>query len=902
MLAVLVLIAGGGRLPAGEAGTLVRGRPAVRLELDANRVVQAGEFLSGTETQTVKFEHPATGRFFCLESLSAQDGRAYAAVAELELLDAAGNSLDRTGWRIAYVDSEELEREEAPAENAVDGNPATYWHTQWGVVAPNHPHHLVLDLGRSQPVAGFRYTPRPGSGTVGGRLKDYRVYLGDDLVTGLDRDIKLPGSCHLFAYFTGGGEDGLHLAYSLNGYRWEAMNHGRSFLKPEVGGKLMRDPFLMRGPDGTFHLVWTAAWTGNAIGHASSPDLIHWSEQETIPVMAAAPGVVHCWAPEMVWDAGRQEFLIFWSSDFTNEVVGGVGGKLATVGNRLYCTTTRDFKSFSPSRLFFDPGFGINDATLVVVSNGFRLVFVDELRQRLNWATAAEVAGPYGTPGNGFGPASLEGPTVFRLGGQVVVSAHQAGGKGQGNRYVALKTSDWEHWEDISQGMFLPAGGQQGTALEVAGETLKPLLAAGLLQIFTTPEASELGIGNWIWTTNVSDRQICRLWRAFEIPKSSAIVRAELRLTADNGYTAFLDGVEIGRGGDAYSLTEYDLTWLLTPGRHVLAVEAFNDTLDAGVLLGLRIKLANGKQIGVFSDGDWRVAANDDRNWKVRKFSPPAWPLAQTVAYAGAGWWQYPFKIIHVPPTLPASKHFWQQTWFLVVLLLTCVLVGAYSLRQRLQLVVQNRSQQLLERERVRIARDLHDDLGAGLTQLTLLGELVRREMPAEGEVRSRMNDVCDKSRQLLRSIDEVVWVVNPKRDTVADFAAFMSEHAQEFLAATAIRCRQEVAEELPDFALDLPRRRNLLLAVKEAVRNAARHSGASEVNFILRVVDQRLEVVVEDNGKGFASTGAPSGRNGVGNMHQRLKDIGGTCAVVSAPGQGCRVTFHLPLVNRERS
>jgi signal transduction histidine kinase len=144
--------------------------------------------------------------------------------------------------------------------------------------------------------------------------------------------------------------------------------------------------------------------------------------------------------------------------------------------------------------------------------------------------------------------------------------------------------------------------------------------------------------------------------------------------------------------------------------------------------------------------------------------------------------------------------------------------------------------------------------------------------------------------------MDEIVWAVNSRRDTVPDFAAFVSEHTQEFLGTTSILCRLEVAEELPAVPLDLPQRRNLMLAVKEAIRNAARHSGASELTLRVRVVEQSLEVVVEDNGKGFAPDHAPAERNGLANMKQRLRDIGGTCSIISMPGSGCRVVFVLPL------
>jgi beta-galactosidase len=157
-------------------------RPQIRLQLDAAEPLLKGSFAPGTSMQELKFAHSVNGRYFCLESVSAHDGKPYAAVAELELLDVSGNPLSHESWTIAYVDSEEREREDGTAENAIDGQTANFWHTQWGSASPPHPHRLVLDLGQSRSIAGFRYVPRQGAGDVGGRIKEYRVYVGDNLI------------------------------------------------------------------------------------------------------------------------------------------------------------------------------------------------------------------------------------------------------------------------------------------------------------------------------------------------------------------------------------------------------------------------------------------------------------------------------------------------------------------------------------------------------------------------------------------------------------------------------------------------------------------------------------------------------------------------------------------------
>jgi beta-galactosidase len=157
-------------------------RPAVTLQLDSVKPVHVASFAPGSETQEVKFAQPAKGRYFCLESLNAQDGKAFAAVAELDLLDESGKPLSHEGWLIGFVDSEERTQEDGTAENAIDGQTANFWHTEWSATQPAHPHRLMLDLGQSRTISGIRYVPRQGGGNVGGRIKDYRIYVGDGLI------------------------------------------------------------------------------------------------------------------------------------------------------------------------------------------------------------------------------------------------------------------------------------------------------------------------------------------------------------------------------------------------------------------------------------------------------------------------------------------------------------------------------------------------------------------------------------------------------------------------------------------------------------------------------------------------------------------------------------------------
>ncbi len=155
-------------------------RPQVKLNLNSVSPVHSSSFAPSGDTQEIKLSGPVSGRFFALQSLNAHDDKPYAATAELDLLDANGNPISHNGWTIAYVDSEERNGEDGAAENAIDGQTANHWHTQWKDQSPGHPHSLILNLGKSETISGFRYVPRQGQG--GGRIKDYRIYVGDSLI------------------------------------------------------------------------------------------------------------------------------------------------------------------------------------------------------------------------------------------------------------------------------------------------------------------------------------------------------------------------------------------------------------------------------------------------------------------------------------------------------------------------------------------------------------------------------------------------------------------------------------------------------------------------------------------------------------------------------------------------
>lgn len=405
------------------------------------------------------------------------------------------------------------------------------------------------------------------------------------------------------------------------------------------------------------------------------------------------------------------------------------------------------------------------------------------------------------------------------------------------------------------------------------------------------------GVGSYIWSSTTSDKQTCRLWHGFEIPRAAAVTKATLRVLADNGFVVLLDGRELGMGSDYYYMTEYDISQVLSPGKHVIAIRAFNESHQAGVVAGLRVELERGGPIVILSDTTWRLVPDNERNWEQRLEAPGGWEHAVEVAAFGTTPWIDPplrlNKVLVNPPEVPA---FWKQGWFQAIVAAVGGMAAVASLLLATRLVAESRARELLDRERARIARDIHDEMGAGLTQLVLEGEVARTELPADSASRERLESFCDRARALAGAMDELVWAVNSRRDTLRDFVAYTSKYIRRFLEPTSIRCRLEVAANLPDMVCDLPVRRNLLLAVKEAVNNAVKYSAAHQLCFRVERRPPMLVVAVEDDGRGFDLKKAAATGNGLANLVERMRDIGGVCRITTAPGSGCRVEFELPL------
>lgn len=290
----------------------------------------------------------------------------------------------------------------------------------------------------------------------------------------------LGSSPYVLAYFKGNGEDGLHLASSTDGYRWKTLNKDRPFLKPEVGGNLMRDPSIVNGPDGLFHMVWTSSWGDRGIGIAHSKDLIHWSGQSFVPVMQHEPTARNCWAPEILWDPQQKSYLIYWSTTIPGRFKKTEGSGEKSYNHRIYATRTKDFKSYTPTRLYYDPGFNVIDSIIRYDKDRWVMILKDETKfpkvaKNLRVATAPQLDGPWKTSSEAFSPAWVEGPMPIRVGQSWLVYYDMYRAK----RFGAMATRDFSNWKDVSAEIMLPRGVRHGCVLAVDKSILERLKAVG---------------------------------------------------------------------------------------------------------------------------------------------------------------------------------------------------------------------------------------------------------------------------------------------------------------------------------------------------------------------------------------------------------------------------------------
>lgn len=312
--------------------------------------------------------------------------------------------------------------------------------------------------------------------------KAYIIMLMACLLAGV-LSMKAQETSYIFTYFDNNKEGaGLCIAYSTDGYTWTAVNGGQPVMRPTVGkDKLLRDPSICLSPDGTFRLVWTVGWSGQSIGYATSRDLIHWSKQQELPVMQDFPGCRNTWAPELFYDAPAKTYYIFWAST----VPGAKGVKTEgcvsenDYNHRIYCTSTRDFKHFSKTRLWYNPDFNVIDAAVVRDPETGELLMAlknenltppeKNIRiaraRKMKKGFSHQVSAPINSQRDNNGQLYwCEGPSPLFVGNDLVVYYDMYGA----HRYGASVSHDHgQTWEDCTDRIHMPKGMSHGTAIAV---------------------------------------------------------------------------------------------------------------------------------------------------------------------------------------------------------------------------------------------------------------------------------------------------------------------------------------------------------------------------------------------------------------------------------------------------
>lgn len=269
---------------------------------------------------------------------------------------------------------------------------------------------------------------------------------------------------YVFSYFKTEAE-ALHLALSEDGFHWKPLNRNKPILKGTVNTKSIRDPFIIKAKDGIFHLFFTDGWNSQYIIHCYSEDLIQWSEQVAIPVMVGVPGTRNCWAPECFYDYEEKLYRIIWSSTVS------IDGPEKLRDHRIWSTTTKDFIDYTPSKLYFDPGYNVIDATVIYKSGRYLMAFKDERGENnlgtenkaIRVASSQNAKGHFENISGLITPSLTEGPVIFEKDGNLVMFYDHF----FEHYYGASLSEDGIHWTNITEQINFPDGVRHGSIFNI---------------------------------------------------------------------------------------------------------------------------------------------------------------------------------------------------------------------------------------------------------------------------------------------------------------------------------------------------------------------------------------------------------------------------------------------------
>jgi signal transduction histidine kinase len=249
--------------------------------------------------------------------------------------------------------------------------------------------------------------------------------------------------------------------------------------------------------------------------------------------------------------------------------------------------------------------------------------------------------------------------------------------------------------------------------------------------------------------------------------------------------------------------------------------------------------------------------------------------------------------IIHPP--------FWDTRWFIIlasVVLLSAFVVAIRYISQRnlKEKLLRLEKEQAVEKERNRISRDMHDDLGSGLTKIAIMSEVVKKQIHEPEKAKQQLENISQSSRELVDSLQDIIWVLNPKNDTLESLAAYIREYALKFFEPFSVDVQFSYPEKFYDIKLSEETRRNIFLAIKESFNNIGKHAWCNKVRIFIDFIPGEVRIILQDDGKGFDVANTRQFSNGLVNMKNRIEQVGGQYEIASEPGKGTRTKILIPV------
>lgn len=283
-------------------------------------------------------------------------------------------------------------------------------------------------------------------------------------------------------------------------------------------------------------------------------------------------------------------------------------------------------------------------------------------------------------------------------------------------------------------------------------------------------------------------------------------------------------------------------------------------------------------------DKDW---VQSNKNFVSYTNLPPGKYTFQVLAsdYTGAWSKEYQIPITIKPP-------FWETWWFITLAIIAAgisffLVVRYISQRNLREKILRLEKEQAVEKERNRIARDMHDDLGSGLTKIAILSEVAKTQLQQKEAATTQLESISYSSRELVDNLQNIIWVLNPKNDSLDNLAAYIREYTLKFFEATDVHIQFNYPQQIPSVKLSEEQRRNIFMVVKETLNNTAKHSSCAAIDIKLCIQKHQLKIDIADNGKGFETASIRKFANGLSNMKQRMEQIGGSYEIFSGAGRG---------------